>query len=268
MPMIETEDLCGGYGDGFVIRDISLAVEPGEFVAFLGRNGSGKSTLLRALQNLLPERGGSVKLGGRDISGLGPRELARELAYVPQLADPVFDFSVEEVVAMGRFARAKRLAPLSAEDRAAVGAALEAAGLEALRAKPLASLSGGERQRVFIARALAQDAPVLLLDEPSLHLDINFQVEVYGMLKRLQTEKGRTILAAEHNINLAAGYADRLVFLKDGKVEAGGTPRDCLSRDLVRRVFGAEVEIRENASTGLPEISLVHGKRPEPRGGF
>ena len=132
-----------------------------------------------------------------------------------------------------------------------------------LKAKRLSQLSGGERQRVFIARALAQDTPVLLLDEPSLHLDISYQVEVYGILKSLQKDKGKTIVAAEHNINLAAAYAERLIFLKNGAVAAEGTPGETVSAANIREIFGAEVDIRENLRTGLPEISLAGGERRE-----
>ena len=123
-------------------------------------------------------------------------------------------------------------------------------------------LSGGERQRVFIARALAQDTPLLLLDEPSLHLDINYQVEIYGILNRLQKEKGKTILAAEHNINLAAAQAGRLVYLKDGGIATQGTPGETVTAGTIRDIFGAEVDIRPNLHTGLPEISLIPGAGP------
>jgi iron complex transport system ATP-binding protein len=131
--------------------------------------------------------------------------------------------------------------------------------ISGLASKKLCQLSGGERQRVFIARALAQDTPVLLLDEPSLHLDINYQVEIYRLLKSLQSDKGKTVVAAEHNINLAAAHAERLVFLKDGAVVTEGPPGETVSAANIREIFGAEVDIRENCHTGLPEISLVSG---------
>jgi iron complex transport system ATP-binding protein len=126
-----------------------------------------------------------------------------------------------------------------------------------LRAKRLLHLSGGERQRAFIARALAQDAPLLLLDEPSLHLDIGYQAEIYGILKGLQRDRGRTVVAAEHNINLAAAHAERLIFLKDGAVASEGTPEETVTAANIRAIFGAEADIRENARSGLPEISLA-----------
>lgn len=259
MAMLEIKDLSAGYDDGFVIHDISLTVEPGEFVAILGRNGSGKSTLIKAVQNLLGNVRGQVVCDGEDVFRMSPRRLAAKIAYVPQLAEPIFEYTVEEIVLMGRFARQGRLEKASPADAAAVDEALRLTDVGRLRTKRLSQLSGGERQRVFIARALAQDTPVLLLDEPSLHLDISYQVEVYGILKSLQKDEGKTIVAAEHNINLAAAYAERLVFLKEGAIAAGGTPEETVSAANIREIFGAEVDIRENLRTGLPEISLAAG---------
>jgi ABC-type cobalamin/Fe3+-siderophores transport system ATPase subunit len=257
MGILDVEGLSAGYGAGFVLRDVSLTVGPGEFVAVLGRNGSGKSTLIKAVQNLLGNVRGRVVCAGQEVFRTGPRRLAGKIAYVPQLAEPVFEFTVEEVVLMGRFARQGRLEKASPADAAAVGEAMRLTDVSGLASKRLSQLSGGERQRVFIARALAQDTPLLLLDEPSLHLDINYQVEVYGILKTLQKDKGKTVVAAEHNINLAAAYAERLLFLKGGELTAEGTPQETITAANIREVFGAEVDVRENVRTGLPEISLA-----------
>jgi ABC-type cobalamin/Fe3+-siderophores transport system ATPase subunit len=262
MRILEVRDLSAGYDNGYVIQGISLAVEPGEFVAILGRNGSGKSTLIKAVQNLLAKVGGKVLCDGEDVFRMSPRRVASRIAYVPQLAEPVFEYTVEEIVLMGRFARQGRLEKASAEDETAVAEAMRLTEIGSLGGKKLAQLSGGERQRVFIARALAQDTPLLLLDEPSLHLDICYQTEVYGILESLQKDKGRAIVAAEHNINLAASYAGRLVFLKNGSVAAEGTPAETLTAANIREIFGAEVDIRKNARSGRPEISLAgEGKR-------
>jgi iron complex transport system ATP-binding protein len=263
MDILEAKDLAAGYENGFVIRGISLAVGPGEFVAILGQNGSGKSTLIKAVQNLLANVRGTVRCGGEDVFCMSPRRIAALIAYVPQLAEPVFDYAVEEIVLMGRFARQGRLARTSEADEAAAAEAMRATGVAALRAKRIGQLSGGERQRAFIARALAQDAPLLLLDEPSLHLDISYQAEIYGLLKALQTERGKAVIVAEHNINLAAAHAGRLIFLKDGAVAVEGTPEATVTAATIRQIFGAEVDIRENARSGLPEISLA-GRGPRP----
>lgn len=257
MGLLDVAGLSAGYENGFVLHDVSFSVSPGEFVAVLGKNGSGKSTLVRAVQGLLRNVAGSVRLEGTETRRLSRRDLARKAAYVPQAAEPVFAFTVAEVVAMGRYAHQGRWSAASDRDAAAVEEALASTRLDGLRGKRVAQLSGGERQRVLIARALAQDAPLLVLDEPSAHLDIGYQVEIYGLLKELQAGRARTILAAEHNINLAAAHADRILFLKDGRVEALGPPRELVAADLIRRVFDAEVDIRANRATGLPEISLL-----------
>jgi iron complex transport system ATP-binding protein len=257
MAILEARDLSAGYGNGDVLRGVSLAVEAGEFVAILGKNGAGKSTLIKALQNLIEDVRGSVLCGGEDVFRMSPRRVAARIAYVPQLAEPVFEYTVEEIVLMGRFARRGRFETASADDERAVAEALRLTDVEPLRAKRLAQLSGGERQRAFIARALAQDTPVLLLDEPSLHLDIAYQVEIYGILKGLQAERGKAVLVAEHNVNLAAAHAGRLVFLKDGSVAVEGPPAETVTAETVRAIYGAEADIRVNARSGLPEISLA-----------
>lgn len=262
MGILEIKDLSAGYDAGFVVRDITLKVEPGEFVAVLGRNGSGKSTLIKAVQGLLENVAGEVRCGGEDAFRLGPRRLAARMAYVPQLAEPVFEYSVEEIVLMGRFARRGRLGSASADDEAAVTGAMRLTEVEPLRGKRLSQLSGGERQRVFIARALSQDTPLLLLDEPSSHLDIAYQAEIYGILEGLQRDRGKAVLVAEHNINLASAYAGRLIFLKDGAVTASGTPRETVTAANIRAIFGADVDIRENLRTGSPEVSLGAKRGP------
>jgi len=256
MALLEIAGLRAGYGDGDVLHGLSFAVARGEFLTVLGQNGSGKTTLLKAIQRLLPEVAGEVRLDQASVFGLGRRAIARMMAYVPQLAEVAFGFTVAEAVEMGRYAHQGRWAALSAPDAAAVEEALALTDIAALRDKQLAHLSGGERQRVFIARALAQDAPLLLLDEPSAHLDMHYQVEIYELLKSLQETQNKTVLAAEHNLNLAVPYSDRLLFLKDGRLAALGPPGELVTRDLVRDVFEAEVEVRANPFTGLPEVSL------------
>lgn len=259
MAILDIRDLSAGYGDGFVVRGVSLRLEPGEFVAVLGRNGSGKSTLIRAAQGFLPNVEGRVSLEGDDLFRLGRREIARKIAYVPQFTEPVFEFTAGEVVRMGLYARQSRLRGLSADDEEAVEEAMRLTETSGLQGKRIAHLSGGERQRVFIARALAQRTPILLLDEPSLHLDISFQVEIYGLLKTLQKSASKAVLVAEHNINLAAAHAERLVFLADGAVVLQGTPQETVRSEVIRDIFRAEVDVRANLHTGLPEISLVPG---------
>lgn len=257
MGILEVRNLRAGYGSGDVVRDIGISLEKGEFACILGPNGSGKSTLIKALQGLLKDVTGEIRVDGQDLFRLTRREVAGQIAFVPQIADLSFDFSVFEVVAMGRYAHQGRLASLSATDRHVIRDVLEMVEVSHLQERKVAHLSGGERQRVLIARALAQDTPLLFLDEPSSHLDLNYGLEVFEILERLQTEKGKTILATEHNINLVIPYARRIIFLKEGRIQAQGDPAGMITRDKIRDVFRAEVDIRENRYSRLPEISLV-----------
>jgi len=257
MGILEVRNLRAGYGSGDVVRDIDISLEKGEFACILGPNGSGKSTLIKALQGLLKDVSGEIRVDGRDLFRLTRREVAGRIAFVPQIADLTFDFSVFEVVAMGRYAHQGRLAGLSAADRGVIQDVLEMVEVLPLQEKKVAHLSGGERQRVLIARALAQDTPLLFLDEPSSHLDLNYGLEVFDILERLQTEKGKTILATEHNINLVIPYARKIIFLKEGKIQAQGDPAEMITRDKIKDVFRAEVDIRENRYSKLPEISLI-----------
>jgi len=257
MGILEVQGLRAGYGDGDVIRDIDMSLERGEFACVLGPNGSGKSTLIKALQGLLSDMAGEVRIDGTPLLRMTRREVARKIAFVPQTPDLTFDFSVFEVVAMGRYVHQGRLAGLSAADRRIIEDVLELVAISPLRDKRIAHLSGGERQRVLIARALAQDTPLVFLDEPSSHLDLNYGLEVFEILERLQREKGKTILATEHNINLVIPYARRIIFLKAGRVVAQGDPAGMITRDHIQDVFRTEVDIRENRHSKLPEISLV-----------
>ena len=257
MGILEVHGLRAGYGDGDVIRDISLSLERGEFACVLGPNGSGKSTLIKALQGLLPDMAGEILIDGAPLLHMTRREIARKIGFVPQIPDLTFDFSVFEVVAMGRYVHQGRLAGLSAADRRIIQDVLGLVEISSLQEKRVAHLSGGERQRVLIARALAQDTPLVFLDEPSSHLDLNYGLEVFEILERLQREKGKTILATEHNINLVIPYARRIIFLKAGRVVAQGDPAGMITRDHIQDVFRTEVDIRENRHSKLPEISLV-----------
>jgi iron complex transport system ATP-binding protein len=264
MGILEVKNLRAGYGRVDIVRDIDLNVEKGEFVCILGPNGSGKSTLIKAVQGLLKDVTGEIKVDDAPLLSLTRREIARKIAFVPQIADLTFDFSVTEVVAMGRYARQGRMAGVSAVDRRIIQAVLEMVEVSHLKAQKVAHLSGGERQRVLIARALAQETPLLFLDEPSSHLDLNYGLEIFEILERLQKEKGTTVLAAEHNINLIIPYAGRIVFLKEGRIQAQGGPSGMITRDHIKDVFRTDVDIRENRYSQLPEISLIprsSGKR-------
>ncbi len=257
MALLEVKDLSAGYENGYVVENISFSLKDGEFLSILGRNGSGKSTLIKALQGLLKNASGQIIVDGEDIFSLKARQLAKKIAYVPQIFSSSFEFSVMETILMGRYIHQSRLGSISSSDSGIVEEVMSLTQIDHLKDKKIAHLSGGERQRVFIARALAQDTPFLFLDEPSSHLDISYQVEIYQILKRLQKEKGKTILSTEHNINLVIPYSQRLMFLKEGKIRALGEPEKLITKENIKEVFDADVEIRENIHSKLPEISLI-----------
>ncbi len=264
MKIIEITELFAGYGNGDIIRDISFSLNRGEFLSILGRNGSGKSTLIKAIQGLLKHTSGRISVEGVDLFSMRPHEVAKKIAYVPQLHPLSFEFSVEEIILMGRYIHQRRFAGASPEDKKMIREIMNLTATYHLKEKKIAHLSGGERQRVFIARALAQDTPILFLDEPSAHLDISYQVEIYQILNRLQNEKGKTILSAEHNINLAIPYSQRLLFLKEGSIHSLGTPSELITQQKILEVFQADVRVRDNLYSGLPEISLTY-QRPQEK---
>jgi iron complex transport system ATP-binding protein len=258
MAILEVLNLRAGYGNGAVIDDICFSVERGQFITVLGPNGSGKSTLIKAVQGLLQDTSGKVHVEGHDLFRMSRRKVARMIAFVPQGYDLAFDYTVWEIVAMGRYVHQKRLSSFSAQDNRMMREVLDLLGVSHLRDKKIGQLSGGERQRVLIARALAQDTPLLFLDEPSAHLDLAYGLEIFRVVERLQREMKKTILCTEHNINLVIPYSQRLVFLKAGRIQAQGPPDALITRSWIKEVFGADVEIWENLHSGLPEISLIH----------
>ena len=257
MAILEIQNLSAGYGNGDVIKNISFSLSKGEFLSILGRNGSGKSTMIKAIQGLLTDVSGHIHVDGKNLFCLKPHELAQQIAYVPQLFHISFEFTVEEIILMGRYVHQGKFTGMTAKDKSIIEEIMRLTETTPLRDKKIAHLSGGERQRVFIARALAQDTPLLFFDEPSAHLDINYQVEIYQILKRLQEEKNKTILSAEHNINLSIPYSKRLLFLKDGKIHSLGSPAELITKQNIQEVFHTDVDVRHNLHSGLPEISLT-----------
>jgi iron complex transport system ATP-binding protein len=264
MAILEIQDICAGYGNGDIVKNVSFSLNRGEFLSILGRNGSGKSTLIKAIQGLLKDTSGSVLVEERALSSMKSHEIAQKIAYVPQIFQVAFEFTVEEVIGMGRYTYQGRLSGTRLQDKKTIREIMDLTETAPLKGKKIAHLSGGERQRVFIARALAQDTPLLFLDEPSAHLDISYQVEIYRILKRLQEEKNKTILSAEHNINLAVPYSARLLFLKEGRIHSIGPPEELVTKQNIQEVFHADVAVRKNIHSGLPEISLTFAK-PEKK---
>jgi iron complex transport system ATP-binding protein len=241
--VIELDRVTAGYGGRSVIRDLSLTIESGERVALVGPNGAGKSTLLRAITGLLRPSGGAVRLGGTPVSSLSREAIARRVAVVPQVAQLPFAARVEDVVALGRLPYEDPLRGPRPTDRAAVEAAIERVGLGAFVGRDARELSLGERQLVLVAVAVAQAAPVVVLDEPTVHLDIRHQVDVLELLADLNRRDGSTIVAVLHDLGLAARWFPRIVVLDRGRVVADGPPAIALAPDRIRDVFRVDPAI-------------------------
>jgi iron complex transport system ATP-binding protein len=238
----------GAAGERRVLDGADLAIGRGEMVALLGRNGSGKTTLLRVVAGTVPPAGGEVRLFGRPASSWSRAEIARRVAVLPQSTELPEGFRVGEVVALGRIPHARRLFASEAHDHDAIAAALRDVDADDIAARPVSELSGGERQRVLVAMALAQEPELLLLDEPTVHLDLAHQLALLRVLDRLRRARGLTVLAVLHDLNLAAAFADRAVLLDHGRVIPAGTSDRSIDPDLVRGAFGVPVEEAITAS--------------------
>ncbi|HWE60364.1 MAG TPA: heme ABC transporter ATP-binding protein [Chloroflexota bacterium] len=256
-PVLAAERLACGYGSQPVLQGIDLRLAPGEMVALLGRNGSGKSTLLRCLGGALPPLAGQVWLQGVPLSRLSRRETARLMAVVPQEMRVPFAFSVREVVDLGRAPHAHFLQPPTPRDRQVVDRALAATDLTHLADRSFQQVSGGEQQRVALAMALAQEPRLLLLDEPTVHLDVAHQIALLRMVRRLCREQGLSVLAAMHDINLTALYFDRLLVMGEGRLLAGGDAAEVITPALIERAFGTRVVVTRHPALDVPQVSLL-----------
>jgi iron complex transport system ATP-binding protein len=239
------------------LHDVSLVVHRGEFLTLVGPNGSGKTTLLRLMDRiLLPDRG-TITLEEKDLTSFSRHELARRIAFVPQEPSQQFPFTVGEVVLMGRSPHTRGVVFENAHDREIAKAMMRLTDTEHLAAKPITALSGGERQRVYIARALAQEPEILLLDEPNAHLDIAHQIDVFRILQRLNTESGLTVISVSHDLNLASSYSRRVAIMVCGTVVAIGEPREVLTEARIREAFQTDVLIDTHPLNHVPRITLV-----------
>jgi iron complex transport system ATP-binding protein len=268
--VIVVRNVSAGYGKRTVLRDISLTIQRGEMVGLLGPNGSGKTTLLLTISGVLQPESGSVTVADQELHRLRPRRRARLLASVAQRAEPPAALTVRALVLMGRYPYLSLLGGYSARDHAAADRAMEQTGAAPLADRYATELSGGELQRVNIARALAQEADAMLLDEAGSGLDIGRKVDVYDLL-RSRHQAGVTILSAIHDLNLAALYCQRLVFLKHGQVVADGPTPDVFNEQTLSRIYETRVSVFPHPVTGAPQGHLVPGAAAggparEPRG--
>jgi iron complex transport system ATP-binding protein len=248
--------VVAGYGSRAVLRGVSVTVAPGEIVGLVGPNGSGKTTLVRVASRALRPTGGTVRLRGEDPYALPARRAARLVAVVPQDLAPVFSFTALEVVLMGRSPHRTAWGGTGAEDWSSARSAMEATGVHHLADRPMEELSGGERRRVVLAQALAQQAPVLMLDEPTTHLDVRHVLDLLAIVRQLADRERRAVLGVFHDLNIAAATCDRMVALHEGRVVAEGSPGEVVTRDLLREVYGVEADVHPNAVTGRPVVAL------------
>ena len=251
---LEMRDIWFSYGTAQVLKGVGLAVAPGEMVGLVGPNGTGKSTLLNIASRTLKPQKGRVILGGVDIQELSHRQRASRVSMVPQSPAVPNGFNCMEVVLMGRNPHLGLMQWERPQDVEIVRHAMKLTGTEEFASRPIASLSGGERQRVFIARALSQEAPLLLLDEPTAHLDIGYQPAVLDLIQHVRTEMGVSVLAAMHDISLAAQYCTRIVVLHQGSVYTSGTPEEVVTAEVVSAAFGARVAISRHPVHGTPVV--------------
>lgn len=253
---VEIERLSCEYGDRRALNAINIAFERGMFTAIVGPNGSGKTTLLKALTRVIKPSEGAIFLDGKDAIRLGRKELARLMSVVPQETLHAFSFTALEVVLMGRTPHLGRLQLEGPRDFEVAKSAMQRTSIWHLRDRPVTELSGGEKQRVMVAQALAQEPKALLLDEPTLHLDLNHQLELMNVFKQLSRE-GMTIVAVLHDLNLAACYADMIALVKEGTVVDVGTVEEALTTSKIRSIFGIDVLIDRHPATKRPRITLL-----------
>lgn len=254
---IEVENLQFGYNEK-IIDNISFKIEEGKFVSLIGPNGSGKSTIIKLLNHLYPPWQGRILIDNEDINSFSKKELARKISLVPQNTLIEYEFTVEDIVLMGRYPYKKRFERYNEEDYEIAYHALKATNTFHIKDKIITEISGGERQRVIIAKALAQETPIILLDEPTAHLDINHQMEILNLLRRLNKEKKTTIIIAIHDINLASRFSDEIIILSMGKIIDNGIPENVITKENMEKVYSVKVAIDKNKHTNSLSITPIN----------
>ena len=258
--LLHVENLSSGYAGRAVIEGINFSAQKGEFVGIIGPNGAGKSTLIRTISRALPPIKGIVKYNGQDIYKASPNEIACSVAVVPQDTLIVFEFLVRDIVMLGRIPYLKKFKKETEKDLSAVETAMALTNTTHLADRFINELSAGERQRVIIAKALAQEPKLLILDEPTSHLDISHQVEIFDLIKDLSTKEGLTVLAVLHDLNLASEYCDRLLLMNNGEIFRQGEAREVLDYKTIEEVYKTVVIVNENPISKKPYIFLVSKK--------
>lgn len=245
-------DVDIAYGKALIVRDLSLEIPAGKITALIGANGSGKSTILKAMCRILAPARGHIILDGRNIHTMPTKQLARQLSILPQSPESPEGLSVEELVAYGRSPHKSGYGRLNKHDEDVVQWALQVTELEAFAGRALDSLSGGQRQRAWIAMCIAQDTPILFLDEPTTYLDISYQLDILKLLRTLNHEHGKTVVMVVHDLNHASLFADHIVAIRDGAIVCSGSPEEVITAAFCRDVFGVLADIMPDTRTNKP----------------
>lgn len=239
-----------------ILKNINLIIEKGKFYSILGTNGSGKTTLLKLMSKVLNINDEKIFIDGKDINKINIKELSKKIAVVPQSTQIEFDFSVRDIVMMGRAPYTSRFSSENKEDIDICERAMKATNTYHLKDKSINDLSGGERQRVIVARSIAQSTEIILLDEPISHLDIHHQIDILNEIKNMNIKNNITIISVLHDLNLAAEYSDELILMKDGTVFAKGAPEQIIKKDVIKNVYDLKVDIFNNPKTGKPFVII------------
>jgi len=255
--MLVAKNLTVGYDERMIMEDLSLEFNKGEVTSVVGSNGCGKSTLLKALSGMILPKQGEVFLEGENIKSLKRKEISQKLCLLSQFNQAPEDITVEQLVYYGRIPHKKWYETRTREDDELVSWVVEETGLTQYRYTPIGGLSGGERQRAYIAQALCRKPAILLLDEPTTHLDISYQLELMELVKEINEKFNITIVMVLHDLNQASRYSDRLVMLQDGAVIADGKPQDVITQDMLRQVYYIECDIECDPASGKPRIYPV-----------
>ncbi len=252
--IIQAKDVCAGYSDGKgILKGLNFQIAEGDFVGIIGKNGAGKSTLLKSLRGFLPLTGGSVELCGQNVAELSQRQLARSIAYLQQQVELTFDYTVRDVVMAGRYPYKKWWQQQSDEDNLIAQACMKYTDVLDMSERPIRALSGGQRQRVLLAKVLAQQTPVLFLDEPAAGLDLFYQEEIFRFCREL-SYRGRTVIMVVHELNLAARYCNRLMLIREGQILADDVPNKVLTDELLSKGYGTAIRSTTNKETGHADI--------------
>lgn len=254
--MIEAQSVAIKYDGRTIIDNITLQVQEGEIISIIGPNGSGKSTLLKSMSRMIPCERGCVRIAGQELGTLSNKRIAQLLCMLCQSNQTPGDMTVEELVSYGRLPHKKWYERLDASDHEVVEWALDRTGLASYRERLVGSLSGGEAQRAWIAMALAQRPKILMLDEPTTYLDIAHQLEVLELIRSINRELGITVVMVLHDLNQASAYSDRICVLRDGHMTMTGSPRQVLTPELIRDVYGVEAEVTHAAADGSLRIHI------------